>query len=45
MLVLFPAPVGYHLLTLFPLQENGKEDKERNQEATKVKEPMKVEFS
>lgn len=45
MLVLFLASFGSHLLTLFPFQENGKEDKERKQEATEARAPNEVEFS
>ncbi|XP_027374077.1 EF-hand calcium-binding domain-containing protein 5 isoform X3 [Bos indicus x Bos taurus] len=37
-LVLFPAPIEYHLLKLCPFQENGKEDKERNQEGSEAEE-------
>lgn len=44
-LVLPPAPIGYHLLKLCPFQENGKEDKERNQEGSEAEEPIQVEFS
>ena len=45
MLVLSLASFGSHLLILFPFQENGKEEKERKQEATEVKVPTEVEFS
>ena len=44
-LVLFPAPIEYHLLKLCPFQENGKEDKERNQEGSEAEEFIQVEFS
>ena len=45
MLVLSLASFVYQLLTLFPFQENGKEDKENKPEETEVKEPTEVEFS
>ena len=44
-LVLFPAPTGYRLLKLCPFQENGKEDKERNQGGSEAEELIQVEFS